>query len=1296
MRRISFRQGIFLALSAQLLLVLGAGIYFYGAELREAELTRELIVIGLGVFLGIGLVSHYLTVWLLASLRRIAESAHRLRAGQMDFRIEVDRTDEFGQLALTFNEMAASLEASYARLEDQVRDRTAELTRQNQQLQDEILERKRAESALAQQEIAYRDLFEYAPVDLWLEDYSEIKPRIDELVAAGITELTVYFSQHQEELDALWEQVRILDVNQSTMRTLHATHKEQLMPRLRPMQNDEQRRSFAAQLETLAQGRTRHESSSTSTRLDGEKTFSHIQWSVTPGHEHDASKVLVVIHDLTELKQASDLNHLQSTALHATVNSIVITDRAGTIQWVNPAFTRLTGYTAEEAIGNTPRLLRSIYHPKEFYDSLWQTITSGQVWRGVIHNRHKDGTIYLEQQTITPVYGNGDEISHYVAIKHDVTEQVRTEEALRRKLDELQVLQTIATLGTQMPDEETIIQKVTQVIGETFYPDHFGIMLLDPSGRYLLPHASYQGVAREALAWRVALSEGVAGYVASTGLPLRVGDVTQDARFLPATLTSRSELCVPLLVEGAVLGVINAESQEMDAFGPEDERLLVTIAGQLATAIERARLFAEAQERNQELTTLHDLALSIGGILKADDLLRFLAERLRKLMDPDTIIFVMYDEVRDMMRVAVLWEEGHYLDKMLGVEIPLEEGGLTKWVIGNRSPLLIADLDNNDSPATPRHITRASRSWLGVPLMVRGQIIGAVSVQSFEPGRFNLGHQHFMESLASQAAIAIENATLFDEIQGLLSHAQAQTQQVQQIIETVPGGVLLLDTNYRVVLGNPTALEQLSILTGHSNPEIITFLGNLTITDLLNPLAKSEDLTREVIAPGEPQQIFEVDARPMQRENVYTGWVVVLRDVTQDRRHQEYLHAQERLATVGQLAAGIAHDFNNIMGAIVLYAQMLNRQADLSPKHKDYIKTIREQAQHATNLIRQILDFSRRSVIERQPLDLEPFLASMTKLLTRTLPENIEVVFQSESQQIPVRILGDATRLQQAMMNLAVNARDAMPKGGHLSFTLGTPLTLEASSHPPLPDMPRGKWVQIQVKDSGEGITAQNLAHIFEPFYSTKPRDKGTGLGLAQVYGIVKQHEGYIGVESHVGEGTTFHLYLPVVGQETDAELEGFDGDQLIGGSGTILIAEDNHAARVALQHLLEGLGFEVLAAADGEEALAIYGEHGAEITVVLSDMVMPKLGGMGLYQALVKQNPQIKLIIMTGYPQEDGGTQLLEQGIVDWLPKPFGAEDLMAKLSAALEGAEDQIRPSTPPPFTPSRMSPPAASYSA
>ena len=265
-----------------------------------------------------------------------------------------------------------------------------------------------------------------------------------------------------------------------------------------------------------------------------------------------------------------------------------------------------------------------------------------------------------------------------------------------------------------------------------------------------------------------------------------------------------------------------------------------------------------------------------------------------------------------------------------------------------------------------------------------------------------------------------------------------------------------------------------------------------------------------------------MQGRPVGKEP--RQWVLTLREVTEERDVQSRIQMQERLATVGQMAAGIAHDFNNIMAAILVYTDLMRSDAEMPATACNQLGIIQQQVQRASSLIRQILDFSRRSVMEQSSLDLLPFIKELDKMLRRVLPETISLrlLYQPGAYVVSA----DPTRLQQALMNLAVNGRDAMPEGGKLLFELDR-LELLPGETPPVAEMQPGKWIRICVADTGVGIPSEVLAHIFEPFYTTKPVGQGTGLGLAQVYGIIKQHDGYIDVQSQLGRGASFNIYLP-------------------------------------------------------------------------------------------------------------------------------------------------------------------------
>lgn len=476
----------------------------------------------------------------------------------------------------------------------------------------------------------------------------------------------------------------------------------------------------------------------------------------------------------------------------------------------------------------------------------------------------------------------------------------------------------------------------------------------------------------------------------------------------------------------------------------------------------------------------------------------------------------------------------------------------------------------------------------------------------------------------------------------------AQLQRLQQILETVPDGVALLDAEGRVTMANPAARELLQQLAAVQVGERVTTLGGRDLADLLPPPV---DMPSHALHHAEGY--YELLAQPIAPQAAGSDWVLLLRDVTAEHEHESYMQVQQRLATVGQLAAGIAHDFNNVMAVIILYAQMLQKTADLTQKGQRQLATIRRQAQHAADMIAQILDFSRRAVMERVPLDLLPLLKEIVRLLQNTLPETIRIKLNYSDAGFVV--LADPTRLQQALMNAAVNARDAMPHGGELTFALDT-VTVVAGQSAPLPDMAPGAWLQLRIIDTGTGITADHLPHIFEPFFTTKPTGKGTGLGLAQFYGIVKQHGGFVDVHSRVAASTTFTIYLPLLARPTDDYGAARAAAPVLGGTETILLVEDNETMRLSLAEALSDLGYHVLEAENGVEALVILAREDTQVDLVLSDVTMPQMGGARLKRTIEERFGSLPLLLMSGYPLKEEGGDLTDHS---WIMKPFTIRQL-------------------------------------
>lgn len=403
-----------------------------------------------------------------------------------------------------------------------------------------------------------------------------------------------------------------------------------------------------------------------------------------------------------------------------------------------------------------------------------------------------------------------------------------------------------------------------------------------------------------------------------------------------------------------------------------------------------------------------------------------------------------------------------------------------------------------------------------------------------------------------------------------------------------------------------------------------------------------------------------------------TGVVLVFRDITERQQAEAKVRASEervrqahKMEAIGQLAAGIAHDFNNLLTVINGYSSMLNATREPPNNWQKYVQRILTAGKRAEALTRQLLAFSRRQMLQPRILNLNQTVLDMEQMLGRLLGEHIEIITKLEPTLALVR--ADPGQIEQVILNLAVNARDAMPAGGTITIqTTNFKVTPEGANL--FPELAPGLYTCLTVQDTGIGMNEQVKSHIFEPFFTTKERDKGTGLGLATVYGIIKQSDGHITAQSEVGQGATFSIYLPAVQDQLLLTEQVAHLPDLPRGAETILLVEDEDAVREFAGEVLEVCGYTVLKAHNGVEALDLSRAYAEKLHLLLTDIVMPQMGGWELAERFASHQPMTKILYMSGYTDSSQLNKQIKSGAIHFLVKPFTPAILARKVRSLLD----------------------------
>jgi PAS domain S-box-containing protein len=673
---------------------------------------------------------------------------------------------------------------------------------------------------------------------------------------------------------------------------------------------------------------------------------------------------------------------------------------------------------------------------------------------------------------------------------------------------------------------------------------------------------------------------------------------------------------------------------------------------------------ARAHQLQAATYRIAQVAISTPGL---QDLLPVIHQIVGDLMPAKNFYIALYDPASDQLSFP------YFADEHEPAPPPRRLGkGLTEYVLRTGQSLLV-------TPETQRELEHRgdvqsigapSIDWIGVPLAIGDRVIGVVAAQSYSPEvRLGEREKDILQFVSTQIAMAIERSRAEAEI-------RASAGQLKAIIDTALDAVITMDGTGVIRSWSPQAER----VFGWPAPEAIGRKLSTTIVPpayreahergLAHLLATGEGpvLNRRLELTGMHRDGREIPVElAITRVDVGVDWLfsAFVRDISERKLLEQQLRQAQKMEAVGRLAGGVAHDFNNVLTAIFGYTELVLEELPAQSSARPDLEEIRKAAQRASALTRQLLAFSRQQVLEPVVLKLNDLVEDVDKMLRRLLGEDVELRLSLTRDLGNVR--ADPGQLQQVLMNLIVNARDAMPTGGKLLIeTTNADLTEQyAELHQPVSP---GRYVMLAVSDTGMGMNADTKARIFEPFFTTKEKGKGTGLGLSTVYGIVKQSAGYIWVYTEVGRGTTFKVYLPRVDAPAVAHAPRREAGPLE-GTETVLLAEDDEMLRPLAKGLLEKLGYTVLEAENASQALTRARAHAGPIQLLVADVVMPGASGRELARLLAESRPETRVLYVSGYTDDAIVHHgMLEPGL-NFLQKPFTPAALARKVRDVLDG---------------------------
>ncbi len=922
---------------------------------------------------------------------------------------------------------------------------------------------------------------------------------------------------------------------------------------------------------------------------------------------------------------------LRSLVEHSS-DAIALLDAAGTTFYTNQTATRVLGYPVDELIGRGPF---ELLHPDDapLAQELFSRLLAqpGEPVAAQVRCRARDGAVrHIEVVAINRL--DEPAVAAIVASYRDVTEPIRTETQQRVLVESVHAILWRSDARTFQFD--FVSREAETLLG---YP--VARWTEDPS--FWMEH-----VHPDDRQWAAGYRRHETELVRPHEMEYRMLAADGRVIWLRDVIRVLAEGGQPRWLVGVMLDI---------------------------TARKRAEQVQQATYR------IADAANTAADL---PTLLRRIHEIVGELMPAKNFYIAVIDPATDTLSFP------YFVDEVDRYDQPRPLGkGLTEYVLRTSQPLLAtpAVYESLVARGEVELIGAPSIDWLGVPLKVEDRTIGVAVIQSYTEGvRYGERERDILEFVSTQVALAIERKRAEDALRRAEERYRAFITQstegiwrfeleqplpvdcpADEMIERLFRDSYLAECNDAMaqMYGFGSAEE----IVGKRLGEFLV-RSDPTNTELLRAFRESgfrltDVESHEVDREGRPKIFLNNLVGIIEHGHVVRTWGSQ-RDITDRRRLEEQIRQAQKVEAVGRLAGGIAHDFNNILTAILGTTQLLQSQLGPAAPHYADVEEIRRAAERAADLTRQLLAYSRRQVLAPRVLDLNVVVAGLEPMLQRLLGEDVQLATRLARGLAPVT--ADPGQLGQVIVNLAINARDAMPQGGRVVIETANAELDVAFARSHAGAVP-GAYVRLGVSDTGIGMDEDTRSHLFEPFFTTKPVGQGTGLGLATVYGIVKQSGGYIWVETEAGRGTTFHICLPQSKGVPEPIAAADRPVELAGGAETILLVEDEEAVRTLSHRVLATLGYTLIVAASGPDALRAAEGHDGPIHLLLTDVVMPEMSGRELTRRLAADRSGLKVLYMSGYSED----AIARHGVLDpgtaFLQKPFTPDALAWRVREVL-----------------------------